>query len=454
VRSARFIRSWAAGSRPTWFREWAADSGVLLLSQFAAMVATSVLAILIARSLSPHDWGIFSGFLALSLALAVFAEFGLSAWVLRELSDLAATDDVDSDETKRRASRLVGGGFLFTSSLGAVFVVGAAVCTAALALDARLSVAVVSLVAYSAVRSGSTSLEAFFRSRRKLRRVVAALLTEKAVLLLLVTLLVLAGAGLVGIAIAYPIAGFARLLVNGANIVVRGELVFSQTRLADARHVVGGSLAFAVNRASLNVVPRLDTFLLVVLSPTAAGYFALGNRILGPALILPVVMSTTLYPFLARESRDSTAGWTVVVLLTAGGVVLAGIGVVAAPLLVPLLFGVEYLDAVPVVQVMLVAIPLVFATNPLLANVYTSRREGRGLTLALAATSFAGTGMIVAGQLLTGPLAAAGGFVVRHVLFMGTLVAAGLLRAPSGPDSHVGSASIPPLSHAAKRSVP
>jgi O-antigen/teichoic acid export membrane protein len=452
MRSAPFTRSRAAGLRPIWFREWATDSGVLLLSQFAAMVATSVLAILVARSLGPNDWGIFSGFLALSLALAVFAEFGLSAWVLRELSHLSARDDIASDEARRRAGRLVGGGFLFTSSLGAAFVVGTAVGTIALDLDIRLSVAVVSLVAYSAVRSGSTSVEAFFRSRRKLRRVVAALLTEKAVLLLVVTVMVVGGAGLVGIALAYPIAGFARLAVNVANVVARKEIIVSHTGLADVRHVVGGSLAFAVNRASLNVVPRLDTFALLVLSPMAAGYFALGNRILGPALILPVVMSTTLYPFLARESRDSRAGWTVVVLLTAAGVVLAGIGLVTAPLLVPLLFGGEYAGAVPVVQVMLIALPFVFATNPLLAHVYTNRREGTRLTVVLAAVSFAGTATILAGQLLVGPVAAAGGYVFRQALFMGTLVVAGRITAPPTPGLHPVKEGIPDLSHAATRS--
>lgn len=453
MRNARLFRRWAGSARPGWLWEWAGDSALLLFSQVAATVATSVLAILVARSLGPHDWGIFSGFLSLSLALSVFAEFGLGVWVLRELSLLATTDDTDSDEAKRRAGRLVGGGFLLTSLLGAIFIIGTAAAALGLALNVELTVAVVSLVAYSAVRSGSTSLEAYFRSRRKLRRVVAALLIEKAVLLLLIALLLVGGAGLVGVALAYPIAGLTRLLVNALNIVARRELIISQTGLADMRHVFRGSLVFATNRASLNVVPRLDAFALAVLSPTAAGYFALGNRVLGPALILPVVISTTLYPFLARESRDSKAGWAVVGLLTAGGIALAGIGVVVAPVLVPLLFGSKYRDAVPVVQIMLVAIPFVFATNPLLAHVYTSRREGRGLMILLAATSGAGTGAILAGQLLIGPSAAAGGYVLRQALFLVTLAIAGLFPARSIPGSHSESDRVPELAHVATRNT-
>jgi O-antigen/teichoic acid export membrane protein len=454
VRDRRLIGSSLASARPAWLREWAGDSALLLFSQVTATMATSVLAILIARSLGPHDWGIFSGFLGLSLALAVFAEFGLSAWVLRELSHLAMRADPDCDEAKRKAGQLVGGGFLLTSLLGAVFIVGTAAAAIALALNFELSVAVVSLVAYSAVRSGSTSLEAFFRSRRKLRRVVAALLIEKGVLLILIALLLLGGAGLIGVALAYPIAGLIRLLVNALNILARKELTFSRTRLADLRHVARGSMPFALNRASLNVVPRLDAFALAALSPIAAGYFALGNRILGPALILPMVISSTLYPFLARESRNSRAGWAVVALLTAVGLALAGVGVLAAPFLVPLLFGSEYRGAVPAVQVMLFAMPFVFAANPLLAHVYTSRREGRGLVIALAAASVVGTGAILAGQLLSGPLAAASGYLLRQALFAGTLVVAARLPAPPISGSHrEGQQGIPELSHAA-RSAP
>jgi len=36
---------------PSWLRSWAADSAVLLFSQFAAVVATSTLAILLTRRL-------------------------------------------------------------------------------------------------------------------------------------------------------------------------------------------------------------------------------------------------------------------------------------------------------------------------------------------------------------------------------------------------------------------
>src|ERR671934_55149 len=206
---------------PTWLRLWAADSAALLFSQFAAVVATSALAILLARHLGPRNWGLFSGFLGLSLGLSIFVEFGLTQWLLRELARLWVQQEPDSvsPATRRRAGRIVA-------------------------------------------------------------------------------------------------------------------------------------------------------------------------------------------------------------LLGALGSVIGVVGIVLSPRLVPIVFGSDYSHAVHTVQVMLVAIPFFFAANPLLAHVYTARLEHRRLGLGLGGVSFLGTGAVVAGQLLVGPVGAACGYVARAVLVLALLALA------------------------------
>src|ERR687888_913263 len=381
--SPRRSSRWA----PTWLRLWAVDSAALLFSQFAAVVATSALAILLARHLGPRNWGLFSGFLGLSLGLSIFVEFGLTQWLLRELARLWVQQGPESvsPRDRRRAGRLV---------------------VASLTVNAVLG------------------LEAVFRARRKLSRVVAATLIEKVLLLLLVLASILAGADLFAIGLAYLVAGVAHLAFDLVSIVRSGDLVFAAPSRRAARHVTRRSLPFALNRASLNIVPRLDTFILAALSPVAAGYFALGDRALGPVVIIPVVMSSALYPFLAREPSGSRAGWRIVALLAALGSVIGAVGIVLSPRLVPIVFGSDYSHAVHTVQVMLVAIPFFFAANPLLAHVYTARIENRRLGLGLGSVSFLGTGAVVAGQLLVGPVGAACGYVARSVLVLALLALA------------------------------
>ena len=118
--------SWRRAWMPSWVRSWAADSAALLFSQAGAIVATSALAILLARYLGPKNWGIFSGVLGLSLALSVFVELGLTAWLLRELSQLWARDEVESEPRTARiqAGQLVLSSLAANLALGAAMIVG------------------------------------------------------------------------------------------------------------------------------------------------------------------------------------------------------------------------------------------------------------------------------------------------------------------------------------------
>jgi O-antigen/teichoic acid export membrane protein len=411
---------------PTWLRPWAADSAALLFSQFAAVVATSALAILLARHLGPTDWGLFSGFLGLSLGLSIFVEFGLTQWLLRELARLWVRQEPESvsPARRRRAGRIVVASLTVNSLLGLVMIVGAGVAAAIFRVGAGSAVVLVALVAYGAFLAACSGLEAVFRARRRLSRVVAATLLEKVLLLVLVLAAVLAGSDLFAIGVAYLVAGIARLGFDLVSIVRSGDVVFVAPSRRAARHVTRRSLPFALNRASLNIIPRLDTFILAALSPVAAGYFALGDRALGPVVIIPVVMSSALYPFLAREPSASRAGWRIVALLAALGSVIGVVGIALSPGLVPIVFGSDYSQAIPVVQVMLVAIPFIFAANPLLAHLYTARLEHRRLGLGLGGVSFLGTGAVVAGQTLVGPVGAACGYVARAVLVLALLALA------------------------------
>ena len=415
-----------ASPLPAWARLWAVDSAALLLSQVAAIVATSALAILLARHLGPTDWGVFSGFLALSMGLSVFVEFGLTQWLLRELSRISTERQRRGAPFRlgRRGGRIVVASFAVNLALATAIVTGAGVVAAVLQLKTSSAVLVVALVAYGGLLAACSGLEAVFRARRKVRRVVGAILLEKGLLLALVSLVLALGLGLVAIGFAYVLAGAARILFDAVAILLSRDVVAGRPSMRVARYVTRESIPFALNRASLNIVPRFDTFLLAALSPVAAGYFALGDRALGPIIIIPVVMSSALYPFLAQEPAGSRAGWRVVGFLGAVGGVIAAVGIGLAPSIVPFVFGSAYEPAIPVVQVMLVAIPFIFAANPLLAHLYTARLEHRGLGVRLGGVSLLGTIAVVMGQILIGPVGAAAGYAGRTMLSLATLVAA------------------------------
>jgi O-antigen/teichoic acid export membrane protein len=382
----------------------------------------------LARHLGPEEWGLFSGFLGLSLAMSIFIEFGLVEWLMRELTRLWSRPADKGVGVRRRAGRLVVSSFIVNVALGLAVIVVTAAAAVALRISVSSAVLLVSLVTYGTLLAASSGLETVLRARRKVFRVVAATLIEKCLLLLLVSICVVLGRGVAALGLAFLIAGIARIGVDVMLILRSGELLLAPPSARILRYVTKRSVPFAMNRASLNIIPKLDTLVLALISAVAAGYYAIGDRALGPVTIMPAVMSFALYPFLAKESAGSRAAWRIVAVLAVAGTVVGAIGIALAPSLVPLLFGSDYTPAIPVVQVMLIAVPFIYAANPLLTHLYSARLEHRALSLAIGGLSCLGTVLVVGGQLLVGPAGAAGGFVARMVLFVGALLVAS--RAP------------------------
>jgi O-antigen/teichoic acid export membrane protein len=405
---------------------WARDGFVLLFSQFTAVLATTLLAILLTRNLGPSDWGIFSGFLALSLAFSTVVNFGVSQWLMRELSRVWADHDSSADQTRRSVGELIGGGLLLNTSLGVTLIVGTVVSATLLGLGFTLAVALLSLMAYAALSGISAGFEPFFRARRSLRFVVAGVLLEKTILVALVALAIAAGWGVPGITAMYVVAGLARVVFYSVNLLP-SRLIHISLSISSLARAVHKSMPFVLNGVALNIIPRLDTFILATLSATAAGYFAIGDRVVGPAVMIPWVMTSAVYPFLAREGRDTSAGRKLLALFAGVGTLLAICGVLLAPTMIPLLFGSAYEPAVAVTQIMIFATPFIYGNNILLAQLYTSRRE-RSVLGATIGTSIFGTVAIVVGQLTLGPTGAASGYVVRQLLFLIGLI--GLAFAP------------------------
>jgi O-antigen/teichoic acid export membrane protein len=410
------------GWLPAWAKHWARDSALLLFSQFSAVVATSLVAIILARNLGPSDWGFFAGLFGVSQAFSIITSMGVATWLLRELSQSDNVDQTPSTEASKRTGHLVSGAITLNVAGAAVLILATLAVTLVVRLDPGATLALVSLMVYGALMAISAGLEAFFRSRRQLRQVVSAILIEKFVLLSLVGVAVAAGVGVSAIAAMYIIAGTARVLVNGINIRASKHVALARASFDSLKTTLRASMPFALNAASLNIIPRLDAVILVTLSTTAAGYFALGDRVLGPAIMIPWVMGSALYPFLAQERGRSAAGWKILGLFVSAGSLVAVAGVALAPTLVPLIFGSAYDEAVDVVRVMLLAIPFVYGSNAMLAQLYTAGRERSILVVSLGMSAL-GTVAIVAGQLVVGATGAAGGYLLRQFLFLAGLIA-------------------------------
>jgi O-antigen/teichoic acid export membrane protein len=403
---------------PLWTGPWLADSGVLLASQVLTTAATSAAAILIARQLSPRDWGIFSGFLGLSVALVFVIQFGMATWLLRELSRLFAADRPGAEVS---GARLVSAAVAVTGALAGAALLAGLVVAKLEELDIGVTIALASLLIYSGLIAASSVMEAHLRARRRVRRVATATILEKSVLVaLVIASATTSHGGVAAIGLAYFVAGTMRATFVRRSVFSRLRVARQFPNAAIIKRVLKGSMAFALTSASLAVIPKLDAFLLLVLSATSAGYFALGDRLMGAAVVFPEVLSVTLYPFFARKHHQLSPPWRLTFAFAALGGAVSIAAILSAPAFVPALFGAEYEAAVPTVQVCCLVLPAISALGPLRVYAYSRDQERRVVALALAA-SLVGSIGIVTGQLLVGVVMAAGAYVLRYVVFAGGL---------------------------------
>jgi O-antigen/teichoic acid export membrane protein len=419
MRIVRTISSRLLTGMPRWAPHWVRDTRLLLFSQILVVVATTALVAILARTLGPSDWGLFSALFGFSLAVSTFVDLGLGTWLLRELSKLHSDQTTREDRDHESSERIMGT-LTVNLGFGCVLVVGASIVLAITGIQFTTALALIGLLTYTVFVTTSNCLEAFFRAERRLRRVVAAVLLEKALLLTLAGGGALLGFGMATVSLGYLCAGLVRLGFVGFTLFVGDRLPARRPTILRVRRTVTAGLPFAISTVGFTVIPRLDVVLIAPISAVAAGYFALGERTLGPLLMVPAVAGATLYPFLAREVEASSAAWRISGAMAALGLVATIVGAALAPVLVPQLFGQLYVDAVRVVQVMLLVVPFVYASSSLLTRLFTSGREREVLVVTVVA-SLVGTGVIVAGQLLIGPAGAAAGYVLRQALFTLTL---------------------------------
>lgn len=431
---------------PVWAPHWLRDTRLLLFSQLLVVFTTTALAIMLARSLGPAEWGLFSALLALSLALSTFVNLGLGTWLLRDLSLLQHNEPVHT--LRVETSRRVVGAVCVNGIAGAALLVITLVVLVVTRANPGTSVALLGLVAHTVFGGAAGCLEAVLRSRRMLWTVVTATLLERITLLVLAALAIAADYGIWAIGLAYMVGSVARFAFAAWKVLVEAGVALLVPTIEHLRRVVKSGLPFAFSTVAVNVIPRLDTVIIATVSVTAAGYFALGDRVLGPAQILPVVASSALYPFLAREAPGSRVAWRISGGMTAVGFVIALVGAATAPFFVPAVFGSSYEAAVGVVQVMFFVLPLVYLSNGLLTHLYTAGRERQVLVATLLASTL-GTVAIVIGQLTAGVSGAAAGYVCRQVLFSAALVSIAYLvrtrdaslvdASPAANDAGVGS---------------
>lgn len=418
-------------ARAPWLRGWAKDSTLVLASQVSGLLVTTALTVLIARQLGPASFGLLAAFQGTAQIAMVFVDAGIATFLLRELSRLWAGGH--SEEALRTTETLVGACYALTT-VAALVLVGSAFVFGVIALGSyTLAGALAAIVGYTAVIVGADSLEVVYRARRRLRFLAVAIVFEKALLGVFVGSVLLLHGGLLPIGIAYVCAALIRVTYDHVVVRVLGVRPRRPSAL-DIGNALRSAIPFGLGVSAPSAVVRFDATLIGLFSTTAAGLYAIGDRVLTALFVVSSTAATTLYPVLAQETARRRLTIRAAAIMFALGAVVASVTIALVPDFVPVLFGSRYRSAVSAVQIMLVATPLVYTVSVLMTGMFVAHRDRVVIRVMLAGTVF-GSALVVLGQWLFGVEGAAGGYALRF-LFVFVVMAAAMRRRPgTGPDS-------------------
>jgi O-antigen/teichoic acid export membrane protein len=340
-----------------------------------------------ARQLGPASFGDFTFALSVGLMLSQVADFGLQLFVQRELARLAIPGAVRppffTDETA--AGRLVGGGLAIKGVLSLTAMVLMALL---LFLEPVGQKPALLLVGLSTVLGSTLEYLAYcFRALGRLRYEALANLLGRGVNLALGVGLLLLGGGVLALAVAG----------NAAMLLAIG---FAYTRLLGFvrpvwrpdwhywRGVRGQPAAIGIGVVFSIISFRVDNLLIPPIfghgrASEALGFYNVAYKLFEPSQILPGVLLAATFPMLARMRRADFGFWTLrfarrqaldsgtkkedrnpkssplaqnlMILLVLGLAVTFGLLLLAAPL-VRLLYGTQYAESVPVLQVLALAV--------------------------------------------------------------------------------------------------
>jgi O-antigen/teichoic acid export membrane protein len=331
--------------------------------------------VLVARGLGPAAMGAFTVSYGAAVVFMLLLAAGQVEVVIREAAR--------RPEEAWGLSRLARG----WQARIAVVAVPVAVVGAFLVPERSLRWTLLAFVPYAWLRCGLITAGAAFKGLDRMDVEVGGRGVELAVALALLTPIALLAAPGWMTGLAFSVggaAGLAFVLGKLRGLPRREAPSFSQAFLArEGLSFLGLSLAF-------QLLMRLDTFLLAALgvAQSRIGLYGVASAPVWGLLGLAQLIGLALYPTLARAAGRGELVPARILALAAGGAFLGvalagGLSLVKMPL-VRLVFGAQYLDAVPLMAVLAWALPGACSGMVLGAAIGAAGRQSWSLNVQIA----------------------------------------------------------------------
>ncbi|HEU4324007.1 MAG TPA: flippase [Roseiflexaceae bacterium] len=372
----------------TFSRTVVRNSAFGLAAQLAIKLLSFGFSVLIIRNLGAYEFGQYAAVLAFGAMFVFIADLGLSPYTVREIARLR-----DAPDSAERAAALFGNVLLLRfvlSLVAAVLLIGSAWLTGRpTVMVVAIALGTLGLVMYSLQGTCESVLAGFERldltSGSKVLYQLIFVVVGGAMLLL--------GVGYYGLIVANLLGILLMTYVCWRGVRMIGTLPGRAAPQGWLR-LLRATIPFGVIGFTLGLSYKFDTVLLDIFrSPEETGYYNAAYSLVFSTVMLSNVINSALYPSLSRQAGSDAAslgpiyGRTLRYLLVLALPIAAGAWSLADQI-VPFLYEKDYLPAVPALQIVIWAVPLLFTSEFLGYVVLVSGHERLVARSVIVSTSF------------------------------------------------------------------
>ena len=318
----------------------------LVLAQGVTKILNFAVSLVLVRYLGVEELGRYSYIIAYAFPFGALADFGLAAYSIREISrDPSRASEVLA--VLRRAVLLLGGAT-------GIVMVGLAVLTG----HEVLTTACIAVVALTNLVSAATTPFVVSMTAREDLHLVSVYRVAAAALGVVATVAVLFWGG--GIFALFAATAGVNVVMWFAGRMLAGvSLLASPVPLTVVRTMVGRAAPFGFLLLGFALYYRIDMIMLRWLRDEGAvGLYSAAYRFLDAVILLAATLGGSFYPRLSNMMARDLDGvrdileYTWKPMLALGLPVASGAFFVAQPLIV-VLFGREFIDAAPLLQILI-----------------------------------------------------------------------------------------------------
>lgn len=408
---ARQFVAESSGRQGGWFRAFSA----LLAGEASAVLARTVAVIWIIRQIGPEGFGVVGVGLAVSGFLQI-ASGGVTTIGTRTIV-------ADRANIGRHVATVTG--LRFAISLGVLAVAGVVLLMVDLAANERLTI----FIFCSTVVTNAFHLRWLFIAVERTGAVAASTGLGSVVYLFGALVFVREASDLVVVAVLHLVADGVQSLGGVlASIRLIGRWRPRVDRAA-WRVVIVGGIIITITKAARALMATIDVVLVQsMVSTTEAGIYAAPRRISGVILIPVGLFVESALPTFVRSAGKGTSALAAarhraVRLISISGVPIALLGIVMAPLAVPLVLGDEFSASATVLQILFAGMVVTALAGPFhqSLNAVGAERDAMFASLLGLAVSLAANLLLIPPH---GANGAAAADVLARIVFLAAVLAA------------------------------